>query len=284
VTKNSAVISSAASKYEDTIVKIYISADIEGVAGIAHWDEATKDHAAYQEYREYMTQDVKAACEAALEVGAGEILIKDAHGSGRNIITSELPEEARVIRNWSGHPFGMIQELDDSFAAVAMLGYHAAATIPTNPLSHTLTGAYAKITLNGAVMSEFILHSYIAAYIGVPVVMISGDEGICAAAEEFNPGITTVSTGMGLGASNIGLHPKVARRSIADGMKQALSGDLASCKIHMPDTFALTLRFNNHAKAYRKSFYPGARLLDAETVAFESDNFFEIARMIGFME
>jgi D-amino peptidase len=277
------VICFPASKYEEKTVKIYISADIEGVAGIAHWDEATKDHVAYQEYREYMTQDVKAACEAALEAGATEILIKDAHGSGRNIITRELPEEARVIRNWSDHPFGMVQELDDSFAAVAMLGYHAAATIPTNPLSHTLTGAYAKITLNGAIMSEFILHSYIAAHIGVSVVMISGDEGICASAQEFNPGITAVSTGVGIGASNIGLHPNLARRNIAAGMKQALSGDISTCKIEMPDNFALTLRFDNHAKAYKNSFYPGARLLDGETVAFDSDDFFEIARMLRFM-
>jgi D-amino peptidase len=264
-------------------VKIYISADIEGVAGIAHWDEATKDHVAYQEYREYMTLDVKAASEAALEAGATEILIKDAHGSGRNIITDHLPEEARVIRNWSGHPFGMVQELDKSFAAVAMIGYHAAATVPTNPLAHTLTGTYAKITLNGEIMSEFMMHSYIAATVGVPVVLISGDSGICEAATAFNPSITTVSTGTGVGASNIGLHPKVARRNIAAGMKKALSGDLASCQIEMPENFLLTLRFDNHAKAYAKSFYPGAKLIGSETVRFEAPDFFDVARMIRFM-
>ena len=85
-------------------MKLYISADIEGVAGIAHWDEANKSHAAYQEFREQMTLDVAAACRAALDSGIEELLVKDAHGSGRNIIASMLPEEARVIRGWSGHP------------------------------------------------------------------------------------------------------------------------------------------------------------------------------------
>ncbi len=264
-------------------MKLYISADIEGVAGIAHWDEANKSHAAYQEYREYMTLDVAAACEAALETGATEILIKDAHGTGRNIITSKLPEEARVIREWSGHPFGMVQELDDSFAAVALVGYHAAATVGTNPLSHTLTGRFAKIVLNGAIMSEFMMHSYIAQSVGVPVVMISGDVGICEAAKAFNPAISAVPTGEGIGASNIGLHPHVARRNIATGLKEALLGDLAACQIAKPNGFEIEVYFDNYAKAYAAAFYPGAQAIGSEGVGFESDDFFEIARFLRFM-
>lgn len=264
-------------------MKVYISADIEGVAGIAHWDEATKGHEAYAAFRQQMSDDVAAACEAALAAGASDILVKDAHGSGRNIIHDQLPEPVRVIRNWSGHPFSMLQELDESFDCVCFLGYHGAATSPHNPLSHTLTGAYAKVVLNGEICSEFHLHSHIAAYLGVPVVLISGDEGICKTAREFNPAITAVSTGVGVGASNIGEHPFVARRKIAEGMKTALRGDFSRCRITPPDEFEIQVWFTNHALAYRASFYPGAELIHPEAIAYKSDDFFEIARLMRFM-
>ena len=99
-------------------MKIYISADIEGTTGITDWEEAGKGHPTYQEFRERMTEEVVAACEGAIEAGAKEILIKDAHDSGRNIIAGRLPDCAKLIRGWSGHPFSMVQELDESFAAL----------------------------------------------------------------------------------------------------------------------------------------------------------------------
>ena len=96
-------------------MKVYISMDIEGITGITHWDEATKNKADYRVFQEQMTDEVVAACEGALNAGATEIFVKDAHDTGRNIITSRLPEEAIMIRGWSGHPFCMLQELDETF-------------------------------------------------------------------------------------------------------------------------------------------------------------------------
>ncbi len=116
-------------------MKVYISADIEGTAGITNWEEAEKPHATYQEFRERMTDEVVAACEGAIEVGAKEILVKDAHDSGRNIIAARLPDCARLIRGWSGHPFSMVQELDESFDALLFVGYHAKAGSDENPLA-----------------------------------------------------------------------------------------------------------------------------------------------------
>ena len=91
-------------------MKVYISADIEGVAGISHWDEARKEHATYQEFRAAMTEEVVAACDGATAAGAKEILIKDAHATGRNIMAGRLPASARLISASSlifwGHLFG----------------------------------------------------------------------------------------------------------------------------------------------------------------------------------
>ena len=99
-------------------IKVYVSADIEGVTGIAHWDEASRDHPAYREFQERMTTETASACQAAMTAGATEIVVKDAHGSGRNILAEQLPVPVRLIRGWSGHPYSMVQELDATFDAL----------------------------------------------------------------------------------------------------------------------------------------------------------------------
>jgi D-amino peptidase len=173
-------------------VKIFISADIEGTAGITVWTECEKGKPDYEEFRKQMTAEVVAACEGAIEGGAKEIIIKDAHDTARNIIASKLPESVKLIREWSGHPFGMVQGLDESFDAAIFTGYHSRAGSDTNPLAHTLTGSSMYIKINDRFVSEFLISSYSAAYVGVPVVMITGDKGICEEAKEVNPGILTV--------------------------------------------------------------------------------------------
>lgn len=264
-------------------MKIYISVDIEGAAGIAHWDEARKPTADYPEFRERMTGEAVVACEAALAAGATEIWVKDAHGSGRNILAERLPPEARLIRGWSGHPYGMLQELDDSFEAVAMVGWHGPASDPGNPLSHTLTGHYGRMTLNGAPCSEYLLHAHIAALEGVPVVFLSGDESICALAAAVNPALHTVVTNVGRGESVIGIQPGVARQRIQETLRGALAGDLSHHVQPSSNHYELRIRFKHHGMAYARSFYPGARLEDAETVVFESGDFMDVATLLRFM-
>ena len=143
-------------------MKVFISVDIEGCAGITHWDEATKTHADYAEFREQMTREAVAAIEGAQIAGATDILVKDAHSSGRNLITSMLPENVRLVRSWAGHPLCMVQELDESFDAVMMIGYHSAAGSEGNSLAHTLSLDASEIRINGNRASEFIIHAYAA--------------------------------------------------------------------------------------------------------------------------
>ena len=79
-------------------MKIYITADIEGVTGVTHWDETDKTKPDYNEFREQMTAEVVAACEGAMNAGVSEIWIKDAHASGRNLVMEKLPEIVRLVR------------------------------------------------------------------------------------------------------------------------------------------------------------------------------------------
>ena len=264
-------------------MKIYVSVDIEGVAGIAHWDEATKLKNDYREFQERMTAEAVAAAEGALAAGATEIWIKDAHSSGRNILAEQLPRQVRLVRGWSGHPYGMLQEIDGSFDAVALVGWHAPASDGNNPMSHTLTGRFAKVTLNGELCSEYLISVHVAALTDTPVVFLSGDVGICEIAKAKNPQIHTVVTNAGQGESVIAIQPAIAREQIRETLAVALQSDFAAHVQPRADHYKLSIRFNHHGVAYRKSFYPGAVLDDPETVVFEAADFYEVARILNFM-
>lgn len=264
-------------------MKVYISADIEGVAGITNWNEAEKNHPDYPEFRERMTEEVVAACDGAIAAGASEILVKDAHDSGRNILAERLPDCARLVRGWSGHPLAMVQELDSSFDAVLLVGYHSKAGTESNPLAHTLTLRVARISINGTAVSEALIHSWAAALHGVPVVFLSGDQGICEDARGFNPGITAVVVSEGIGPSTVSLAPKRARALIREGATRALKGNRDACRIALPESFVLDVLYSNPVQAYKSSWYPGAKHIGNQTVRFETDDYFEVLRALRFI-
>ncbi|MFT5684772.1 MAG: D-amino peptidase, partial [Myxococcota bacterium] len=204
-------------------MRIYISADIEGVCGITHWDEATKSSPDYPAFQAQMQREVVAACEGAISAGATEIRIKDAHATGRNLDPWGLPHQAHLVREWSSHPLMMVQELDATFDAVLFVGYHAGAGFAGNPLSHTLTGAYHRVIVNGEPLSEYHLYSLAAAALGVPTGFLSGDADLCAQVAAHHPGIRTVTTNTGRGRSVIARHPALVVEEIRQTVSEALA-------------------------------------------------------------
>jgi D-amino peptidase len=264
-------------------MKVYISVDIEGVAGITHWDEATIGKPGYETFREQMTAEAAAACEGALAAGAAEITVKDAHSSGRNIIPERLPQEVRLIRAWSGDPLSMVEELDKSFDAVAMIGYHSGAGFGGNPLAHTLSGKVYRLLVNGEPFSEFLLHSLMAAELGVPTVFISGDTLLCQDAKAARPGIHTVATNTGKGAATISIHPARATALIRMGIAAALKDKAAHALPKLADRYEAELWFDTNENAYAASFWPGATLHAPHAVRLETDRVYEIMRMLEFV-
>ncbi len=264
-------------------MKIYISADVEGVAGITHWDEATKNHPDYPEFRELMTNEVVAACEGALNANATEIVVKDAHGTGRNIISSKLPKEVQLIRGWSGHPYAMVQELDNSFQALLMIGYHSKAGTANNPLAHTIKRAVASVAINGELVSEFLLHAYVAALEQVPLVFVSGDQGICSDVTALNDQIHTLAVSRGIGSSTQSMSPARACQEMKEGVTQALKRNYDKCQICLPNEFTVEVSFKEPDVAYKASFYPGAKQSNDQAVQFQTNDFFEVMRMLLFV-
>lgn len=263
-------------------MKVYISADIEGITGTTHWDEANKTHADFGEFREQMTAEVAAACEGALAAGASEVWVKDAHWTGRNIIAAKLPRQTMLIRDWSNHPFSMMQELDESFEAALLIGYHTRAGAATSPLGHTMSGGIAYLKINEHYASEFLLNTYTAALVDVPVVFISGDAGVCAEAEALIPGLSAVAVKQGVGNSTINIHPQLAIEKIRAGVETVLKGDVSRSRIRLPDHFSVEVRYKEHTKAYPASFFPGASLKEACVVQFEADDYFDVLRFVLF--
>lgn len=264
-------------------MKVYLSVDIEGITGTTHWDETEKKEADYTEFREQMTAEVVAACEGALNAGASEIWVKDAHDSARNIIAARLPAQARLVRGWSGHPYMMMDGLDATFQAALMIGYHARAGSSANPLSHTMSGSDMYVKINGRYAAEFLINAYIAALESVPVVFVSGDAGLCEDAAALIPAITGVAVKQGMGSATVNIHPQLAVERIRAGVHQALQSDLARCRVTLPEHFAVEICYKSHTKAYGASYFPGARLKDESTILFESSNYFDVLRLFSFV-
>ncbi|MBB3975515.1 D-amino peptidase [Rhizobium azooxidifex] len=265
-------------------MKVFISADIEGTAGIAHWDEAERTHPDWTEFRALMTAEVVAACEGARAAGATEVVIKDAHDSGRNLILDRLPDYARIVRGWSGHPDAMMFGLDAGFAAAIFTGYHSKAGSEANPLAHTSNLRISRLLLNGEVASEFTVNALCAAEYGVPSVFLAGDAGICSEARTMVPGLKAVETLEGKGRAATSISPAWSRRLIREGVAEALSGDFAQVLPTRAEHYEVVIEFNNPTDAYRAGWYPGAYAHGPRAVAFKHVDFAEILRALVFLK
>jgi D-amino peptidase len=264
-------------------MKIYLSADMEGTTGIADWKETEAGHPQYAYFQQQMTREVAAACEGAIAAGAAEILVKDAHDSARNIIPTALPEQTRLFRGWADVPEMMMAGLDESFDGVLFTGYHAAAYMDTNPLSHTMSLKVQSIKCNGVLMAEFDLNAMVAASRGVPVYFLSGDRGLCLKAKDTCPQLMTVATNEGFGGGVIALHPELAARRIRETVRAALQCPKPPRLYPMPDRFTFEICYKEHIPARRAACYPGVKQVDTKTVVYETKNFADALTAMFFI-
>ncbi|MBU5255966.1 M55 family metallopeptidase [Tissierella praeacuta] len=249
-------------------MKIYISVDIEGITGVTSWGETELGNSEHIWAANQMTKETIAACEAAIEMGAKEIVVKDAHDSARNIDISKLPMGTSVIRGWTSSPESMMAGIDESFDATIFIGYHSAAGHNGNPLAHTMDSQKAVyFKINGEIVSEFTINSFISAYYGVPVVFLSGDKMLCEKSKELVPNMETVAVKDGEGGATFNMHPNKACECIKNGVKEGLK-KINECKIQSPEEFKLEIRFREHKDANRARYYPGAKLIDDHTVEY----------------
>lgn len=264
-------------------MKVYVSADIEGIAGVTHWDETEIGKPGYEASRRQLAAEVRAACEGAAQAGAGEILIKDAHDTGRNLTPADLPSGTELHRGWGSHPLAMVEGLDPSFTGLILVGYHAPAGSAGSPLAHTLSPQLHAVTINDHPAAELLLVAYSAAYVGVPLLFVSGDAETCAEAQRLNPHIVTTAVKRGVGGSTVSLDAGRAVEGIRTGVAAALTGEPARCRIALPERFLVGVTYRNHPLAYRASFYPGASLTGPRSVGFSAGDFLDVLRFLLFV-
>ncbi|MBO5973565.1 MAG: M55 family metallopeptidase [Clostridia bacterium] len=264
-------------------MRVFISADIEGCAFTTAWEDTQKGQPEYPAAVKQMTAEVKAACEGAIAAGADYILIKDAHGTSRNIDLSQLPKCCEVIRGGNSSPITMVEGVDSTFDAVMFVGYHSAAGRNGNPLSHTYTKSTTSIKLNGEPCSEFVLYSYACAMMGVPTVFLSGDKMLTEDVAGMHPCLKTVAVKDGLGGYTRCKQPDYACDLIREGAEAALRQDFKCALCAIPEHFVYEVSFKEHARAVRASYYPGFELTDEHTVRMETDNLMDILRSIAFV-
>ncbi len=203
-------------------MKVYISVDMEGVAGIVDWEQCIAGGRDYDLGRRLLTGEVNAAIEGALAAGATDLCVNDAHSIMQNLAPDELAGTASYL---SGRykPWYMMQGLDPSYDAVLFIGYHAAIGT-AGTLSHTYNPrAITEVRLAGTVTGEAGINALVAQHHGVPVAAITGDQYVGPEAEPFCPGISAIVVKESHNRfAARSLHPTVARDRIRDGVTAAL--------------------------------------------------------------
>ena len=233
-------------------LKVYISADMEGVGGVSTWDkESDPKGADYEKFRRLMTLEVNAAIAGAYDAGATEVLVSDSHWDGQNIDLELLDRRVRIVRAWP-RPLGMMQGIDETFDAVVFVGYHAGEGRADAILAHTESAStILEVKLNGVAVPEAGINASIAGEFGVPVVFLSGDQTIGEDARRLLGPIetATVKTAGGFYSAAM-LHPEECQRLIREGVKRGIAkrGELKPYKLARPVKLEVTFKWTVYAE------------------------------------
>ncbi len=271
-----------AQQREAAKLKVYISADIEGVCGIVNAEQTSPGNPDYALARKWMVDDVNAAVDGAFRAGATEVVVNDSHGSMRNIDPGELHPKAILITG-SPKPQSMMQGLDETYGAVLFIGYHAGAGTQDGVLDHTISGSVVQsVKVNGAELPELGLNGAVAGAYGVPVVFVSGDVAVCKQAKAILGGeVVTAPVKDGIGRYAARLVPFAeARRAIRDRVTEALrkASQIKPYRVATPCKFEL--QFYISAQADMAMYIPTVQRLNARTVAFQADDYVKGFRLL----
>lgn len=264
-------------------LKVFISVDMEGIGGVIHWEDVSRNGKDYSLFRRLMTDETNAAVEGALEAGATEILVRDSHGSARNILPDRLHPEAILLRDWSGGLLSMMEGIDETYDAVIFVGYHAREGTPDAVLKHTMTGKI-DVFINGKNMPEAGINGAIAGYFNVPVVMAAGDLAFVKQAQELFPGVECAAVKEGIGKAAKMLHPTKAQEMIKRKTKKALTNLKKFKPFKLTTPITMEIRYKDENDAAKISWFPGAKRTGERTVAYTHKDLMEVLKFFMFAE
>ncbi|WP_188647181.1 M55 family metallopeptidase [Marinithermofilum abyssi] len=250
-------------------MKIYISADMEGISGVATQMQLKKE-SEYQRFRHLMTADVNAAIEGAFEGGATEVVVCDGHGNMSNILIEELDPRAELISG-NNRVMCQLEGLDDSFDGLFLVGYHGReGGSERGVLNHTLAGGcIQEIRWNGCPMGEAEINATVAGFYGVPALLVTGDDVVAEEAGRLIPGIETavVKAGVDRFAARL-MPPQKARSLIREKASAALQKREKISPLAGEVPVTVDMDFSSTNQALMTTTMPGVELIRPKTIRF----------------
>jgi D-amino peptidase len=252
-------------------MKIFISADMEGTTGVTDWDQVMPDRPDYARFRRLMTEEVNAAILGALEGGAKEIVVSDAHHTMRNILIEELHPQAQLVSG-SPKPHSMMQGIDASFDAVFFTGYHAAAGTQDGVLDHTFSSAAIRqVKLGTLIVGEAGLNAALAGHYKVPVALVTGDSTAVQQVKKIVPHVEAVAVKEPIGrTAALSYQPVEARRRIKEGAARALKRVKDLKPLTLPRPVSLEVELMYTVMADRCMLIPGVTREGPRSVAYKA--------------
>jgi D-amino peptidase len=262
-------------------LKLFISADMEGVAGVVRDEQTDPAGRDYPLARRLMTLEVNAAIEGALAAGVQEIVVSDGHWSGTNLLPEELHPAAELL---SGYPrrLYMAEGMGPGFDAAFFVGYHAAAGTRDAVLDHSgadprLVG---EVRLNGTRQSEGSLNGYLCGYFDCPVALFTGDAAAVSEMHGFRLEVEGVVVKESLAQQAArSLHPEIARQRIRTGARRAFERLDNIVPLRLDGRVELQVDFLRTAMADSCERVPGVRRVGARSVAYAGDDYVQIYKL-----
>src|SRR5213596_2502220 len=262
-------------------MRVYISVDMEGVAGVVHESQTDPTNPAcaaeYARFRRLMTAEANAAIEGALAAGATKIVVNDSHWFMRNLLAEELHQAAELLAG-DPKPRSMVEGIDGGFDAALFIGYHARAGTRNAILDHTYADRIYEVRLNGKPVGELGINAAFAGVCGVPVALVSGDSALAAEAKDLlGDGVSTVIVKQAVSRHAArSVAPAVACRMIREEVPRALERTHAPFTLRAPVTLEVDFAMTIHADL--AELCPGATRTAGRTVAFTHPEYGEVFR------
>ncbi len=259
--------------------RVYISVDMEGISGVNGDDQTSPGAAEYGRARKLMAEDANAAIRGAFDGGATDVVVNDSHGGQRNLLPEDLDSRARLISH-SFKRHGMMEGLDDTFDALVFVGYHAKADAPRGLFAHTGSGIVRDLQINGRSVGEGGMNAALAAWYGVPVAMVSGDDVAVAEVRESAPEARGVVVKRAINVRAVELLPLAeARKAIQAGAREGV----AAAKRRPPvrqGPYNVQLRYRNFTYPEIATAFREIELIAPDTVGFSRETMPEAYRLI----
>ena len=257
-------------------MKVFISADIEGVTGVVTWGQAggpRSEHYDWPHARKMMTHDVNAAVRGARTAGATRVVVKDSHGGGKNLLVPELEDNVELISGSGSGVLGMMEGVDGGFDCAFLVGYHGMAGTLHGVMEHTISGNVHRYWINDVPSGEIAMSVATAGVLGVPVVMVSSDKAGCSEASTVVSGLHTavVKEGIGRYMGRL-LHPSETGPLIEKSAQAAVSGCSSIKPWTAAEPTAVKIEFNLTEECDVACQMLGWTRLDAYTIEFTADD------------